>query len=69
VLSSCSAENDLIDLNALGAPTNISALTTITQDNTGNVTFLPRGEGVTNTKLILVMVLLLQRMKYGYTQI
>jgi hypothetical protein len=33
-----SSENDLIDLSALGAPTNISALTTITQDNTGNVT-------------------------------
>jgi hypothetical protein len=48
-------------LNALGAPTNISALTTVTQDNTGNVTFLPRGEGVSSTKLILVMVLLLQR--------
>ena len=48
---SCSSENDLIDLNAMGAPTNISALTTITQDNTGNVTFLPKGEGVTQYEI------------------
>ena len=48
---SCSSENDLIDLNAMGAPANISALTTITQDNTGNVTFLPKGEGVTQYEI------------------
>ncbi|GGA86848.1 hypothetical protein GCM10008015_29400 [Flavobacterium palustre] len=47
ILFSCSTENDLVDLDALGAPTNISALTTVTQDNTGKVTFLPKGEGVT----------------------
>jgi hypothetical protein len=52
-------------MDALGAPTNISALTTVTQDNTGNVTFLPRGEGVLNTKLILVMVLLLHLLVRG----
>jgi hypothetical protein len=34
-------------LGTLVAPQNISALTTVTQDNTGKVTFLPRGEGVT----------------------
>lgn len=51
VLYSCSAENDLLDLDALGAPTNISALTTVTQDNTGNVTFLPRGEGVSQYEI------------------
>lgn len=48
---SCSSENDLVDLDTLGAPTNISALTTVTQDNTGNVTFLPRGEGVTQYEI------------------
>ncbi|WP_339919711.1 hypothetical protein [uncultured Flavobacterium sp.] len=48
---SCSTENDLIDLDTLGAPTNISALTTVTQDNTGKVTFLPRGEGVTQYEI------------------
>tara|TARA_R110002126_G_scaffold150292_9_gene296458 strand:- start:4376 stop:6001 length:1626 start_codon:yes stop_codon:yes gene_type:complete len=51
VLSSCSAENDLLDVDALGAPTNISALTTVTQDNTGKVTILPRGEGVTQYEI------------------
>jgi hypothetical protein len=60
----CSTENDLLDVDALGAPTNISALTTVTQDNTGN-TFLPRGEGVSHTKLILVMVLLLHLLVRG----
>lgn len=48
---SCTSENDLVDIDSLGAPTNISALTTVTQDNTGNVTFLPRGEGVTQYEI------------------
>ena len=39
---SCSNENDLIDVSGVGAPANISALTTVTQDNTGKVTFLPK---------------------------
>ena len=40
-------ENDSLDSVANGpAPTNISALFTITQDNTGLVTIAPRGEGV-----------------------
>jgi hypothetical protein len=43
----CSEDNLDVDLDALVAPQNISALTTVTQDNTGKVTFLPRGEGVT----------------------
>ena len=47
----CSAENELIDLDALGAPENISALATVTQDNTGNVTFVPRGEGVSQYEI------------------
>jgi hypothetical protein len=51
LFASCSSENDLIDLNTLGAPSNISALTTITQDNTGNVTFLPKGEGITQYEI------------------
>ena len=46
-LFGCTSENSLINLDGLSAPSNISALTTITQDNSGNVTFLPRGEGVT----------------------
>ena len=47
----CSDENSDINLDAVGAPTNISALTTVTQDNSGNVTFLPRGEGVTRYEI------------------
>ena len=43
----CSEDNLGVDLDALNAPQNISALTTVTQDNTGKVTFLPRGEGAT----------------------
>lgn len=49
---SCSSDNSDIDLEGLGAPANISALTTVTQDNTGKVTFLPKGEGVTQYKII-----------------
>jgi len=51
LIFSCSTENEQVDLNALGAPTNISALTTVTQDNTGKVTFLPKGEGVTQFEI------------------
>lgn len=48
---SCTNENDLIDVSSVNAPGNISALTTVTQDNTGKVTFLPRGEGVTRYEI------------------
>lgn len=51
IFFSCSTENDLPDLDALGAPTDVSALTTVTQDNTGKVTFLPRGGGVTQYEI------------------
>lgn len=47
----CSDENNDIDLDGVKAPSNVSALTTITQDNSGNVTFLPRGEGVTQYEI------------------
>jgi hypothetical protein len=40
-----------VDLSALGTPKNISALVTISQDNTGKVTFLPKGEGVTHYEI------------------
>lgn len=51
ILLSCTNENDLIDLSGVPAPGNLSALTTVTQDNTGKVTFLPRGEGVTRYEI------------------
>ncbi len=47
----CSDDNNTVDLDALSAPTNISALTTVTQDNTGKVTFLPKGEGVSQYQI------------------
>jgi hypothetical protein len=50
-LLGCAAENNDVDVNGVEAPSNVSALTTITQDNTGNVTFLPRGEGVTRYEI------------------
>jgi hypothetical protein len=51
ILLGCSSENSDIDLNAVNAPTNVAALTTITQDNSGKVTFLPKGEGVTRFEI------------------
>jgi hypothetical protein len=47
----CTEENNDVDLETIGAPKNVSALTTITQDNSGNVTFLPKGEGVTQFEI------------------
>lgn len=47
----CTEDNVAIDLDAVNAPANISALVTITQDNQGNVTFLPRGEGVSQYEI------------------
>ena len=47
----CSEDNSTVDLDAISAPTNISALTTVTQDNTGNVTFLPKGAGVSQYRI------------------
>lgn len=47
----CSNDSGDINVDAVSAPTNISALTTVTQDNSGKVTFLPRGEGVTRYEI------------------
>ncbi|MEO7976324.1 hypothetical protein [Flavobacterium sp.] len=51
MLIACSNDNLDVDLDGAPVPTNISALTTVTQDNTGKVTFLPKGEGVTQYKI------------------
>ncbi|MGO4816792.1 hypothetical protein [Flavobacterium sp. W22_SRS_FP1] len=51
IFSGCSSENSLVDLDAISAPENITALATITQDNTGKVTFFPNGEGVTRFEI------------------
>jgi hypothetical protein len=50
-LMGCSEDNNDVNLDAITAPTNISALMTIKQDNSGTVTFLPRGEGVTQYEI------------------
>ncbi|PXY39114.1 hypothetical protein DMB65_19230 [Flavobacterium cheongpyeongense] len=50
-LMGCANDNGDIDLDGLPTPENISALTTVTQDNSGKVTFLPKGEGVTQYKV------------------
>jgi len=51
ILMGCSNDNIDVDLENIDAPANISALTTVTQDNTGKVTFLPTGEGATQYKI------------------
>lgn len=51
ILLGCSSDDSNIDLDGLSAPANISVLTTVTQDNSGKVTFLPTGEGVTQYKI------------------
>ena len=51
ILLGCANDNSDIDLDGIAAPENISALTTVTQDNSGKVTFLPKGEGVTQYKI------------------
>ena len=51
ILTACTSENSLVDVDSISAPTNISTLATVTQDNTGKVTFLPNGEGVTRFEI------------------
>lgn len=50
-LIGCASDDLDIDLDGIAAPANISALATVTQDNTGKVTFLPKGEGATQYKI------------------
>lgn len=47
----CSTENDNLNLESVDKPTNIDALMTIEQDNSGKVTILPSGEGVTQYEI------------------
>lgn len=46
ILFGCSKDSKELDLEAIAAPTNISAKISIAPDNTGNVTIIPIGEGV-----------------------
>lgn len=51
LLLGCESDDSNVNLDGLSAPANIAALTTVTQDNTGKVTFTPTGEGVTQYKI------------------
>ncbi|GAA3770660.1 hypothetical protein [Flavobacterium ginsengiterrae] len=51
VLIGCANDDLDVDLDGIAAPANISVLTTVTQDNTGKVTFLPKGEGASQYKI------------------
>ena len=46
ILLGCTSDSNDVNLDALPAPSTISALTTIKQDNSGKVTITPRGENV-----------------------
>ncbi|MEO8532966.1 MAG: hypothetical protein ABI441_04415 [Flavobacterium sp.] len=50
-LMGCVNDDSGIDLEGVGAPINVSALATVTQDNTGKVTFVPNSEGGTQYKI------------------
>lgn len=47
-LLGCTGEDDVTNLDGIEAPTNISAIFTIKQDNSGKVTIRPNGEGLTS---------------------
>jgi hypothetical protein len=47
----CSTDNVDVNINDVSNPANISALMTISQDNTGVVTIIPTGEGVTQFQI------------------
>jgi len=51
IAMSCAENDDLPDVNALPAPTNISALVTVSQDNSGLVTITPLGESVASFRV------------------
>lgn len=51
ILTACTDDGNDVDLNAVNNPTGISVLATIPQDNSGKVTFTPRGEGVTQYEI------------------
>jgi hypothetical protein len=51
LLFGCTDESNDVDLSGVAAPENIDALFKITQDNTGKVTILPSGEGVSQFEI------------------
>jgi PKD repeat protein len=51
IIYSCGEDDNTDFVDTVNAPTNLSLLTEITQDNTGLVKITPLGEGVTNYNL------------------
>jgi hypothetical protein len=51
VLLSCAGDDDVPNLDAIEAPSTISALFTIKQDNSGRVTIRPNGQGLTSYEI------------------
>lgn len=45
---SCTSDDSVVDINAIAAPSNVSASVRITQDNTGLTTITPLAEGAAN---------------------
>jgi len=48
ILLGCTGDDDVTNLDGIDAPSNISALFTIKQDNSGKVTIRPNGDGLTS---------------------
>ncbi len=51
LMVSCTKENDVVDISKITSPSDISAVMTIKQDNSGTVTILPTGTGITQFKI------------------
>jgi hypothetical protein len=47
----CTNDANEVNLDGITTPKDVSVLTTVTQDNTGKVTFSPKGEGVTQYEI------------------
>ncbi len=47
----CSEDDDMVNIDGIAAPTNVSASVRVTNDNTGMVTITPLAEGVANFNL------------------
>ncbi|WP_130735216.1 hypothetical protein [Flavobacterium sp. J27] len=47
----CANDDDTLNLDSISAPKNIAALMTIKQDNSGKVTILPTGQGVSQYEI------------------
>ena len=51
ILLGCTGEDDVTNLDGIEVPSNISAIFTIKQDNSGRVTIRPNGDGLTSYEI------------------